>query len=136
MRCAFFSGFDEAGKELWDRGEGTFGIGGRGVVRGLWLRFFGTEAIRVEEAEVGVFLWGVASFPMAGAGEVALVFAVFDMGVLGVFLFAFPVVEVFPAYVIELASTCSVSYCFTGSFVDRGSAAKVVAVMEASAGCA
>ena len=113
-----------------------FGIGGRGVGGGLWLRFFGTQAIGVEEAEVGVFLRSVASFPVAGAGEVALVFAVFEVGVLGVFLFAFPVVEMFPAYVVELAGTCSVSFCFAGSFVNRGAAAEIVAVVEASAGCA
>ncbi len=99
------------------------------------MRFFVTEAIGVEEAEVGIFLGGVAGFPMASAGEVALVFAVFEVGVLGVFLFAFPVVEVFPAYVIELAGTCSVSLCFTGFFVDGGAAAEIVAVVEASAGC-
>ena len=50
-------------------------------------------------------------------------------------LFAFPVVEVFPAYVVELAGTCPVSLCFTGSFVDGGAAAEIVAVVEASAGC-
>lgn len=72
---------------------------------------------------------------MAGAGEVALVFTVFEIGVLGVFLFAFPVVEVFPAYVVEFAGACSVSFCFTGYFVDAGAAAEVVAVVEASAGC-
>ena len=99
------------------------------------MRFFGTEAIGVEEAEVGLILGGVASFPMAGAGEVALGFAVSEVGILGVFLFAFPAVEVFPAYIVELASTCSVSFCFTGSFVDGGAAAEVVAVVEASAGC-
>ena len=100
------------------------------------MRFFGTEAVGVKEAEVGVFLGGVASLPMAGAGEVALVLAVFEVGALGVFLFTFPVVEVFPAYVVEFAGTCSVSFCLTCSFVDRGSAAEVVAVVEASAGCA
>ena len=99
----------------------------------MW--FSGIEAIGVEEAEVGVFFGGMASFPVAGAGEVALVFAVFEVGVLGVFLFAFPVVEVFPTYVVELAGTCSVSFCFTGYSVDGGAAAKVVAVVEASAGC-
>ena len=99
------------------------------------MQILGTEAARVEEAEVGVFFGGVAGFPVAGAGEIALVFAVFEVGVLGVFLLAFPVVEVFPAYVVELAGTCSVSFCFTGYFVDGGAAAEVVAVVEASAGC-
>ena len=135
MRCTFFSGFDEASEEFWYGGECTFGNCGRGV-GGLWLRFFGTEAVGIEEAEVGVFFGRVASFPMAGAGEVALGFAVFEVGVLGGFLFAFPVVEVFPAYVVELAGTCSVSFCFTGSFVDGGAAAEIVAVVEASTGCA
>lgn len=100
------------------------------------MRFFGTQAIGVEEAEVGVFFGGVAGFPMAGAGEVALGFAMFEVRVLGVFFFAFPVVEVFPAYVIKLARTCSVSFCFTGYFVNGGAAAEIVAVVEASAGCA
>ena len=85
MRCAFFGGFNEAFEEFGDRGEATFGSGGRGVGEGLWLRFFGTEAFGVEEAEVGFFLGGVASFPMAGAGEVALGFAVFEVGILEVF---------------------------------------------------
>lgn len=99
------------------------------------MRFFGTEAIGVEEAEVGVLLRGVASFPMAGAGEVALVFAVFEVGILGVFLFAFPVIEVFPAYIVELAGTCSVPfYCFTSYFIDGGAATEMMAVVEASAG--
>ena len=100
------------------------------------MRFFGTEAVGIEEAEVGVFFGRVASFPMAGAGEVALGFAVFEVGILEVFLFAFPVVEVFPAYVVEFAGACSVSFCFTGSFVDSSAAAEIVAVVEASAGCA
>ena len=77
----------------------------------------------------------MASFPVAGAGEVALIFAVFEVGVLGVVIFAFPVVEVFPAYVVEFAGTCLVSFCLTGYFVDTGAAAKIVAVVEASAGC-
>lgn len=98
------------------------------------MRFFGIEAIGVEEAEVGVFFGGVASFPVAGAGEVALVFAMFEVGVLRVFLFAFPVIEVFPAYVVELAGTCSVPFCLTGYSVDGGAAAEVVAVVKASAG--
>ena len=99
------------------------------------MRFFGTEAIGVEEAEVDVFFGGVASFPVAGAGEVALVFAVFEVGGFEVPLSAFPVVEVFPAYVVELAGTRSVSFCFTGYFVDGGAAAEVVTVVKASAGC-
>ncbi len=99
------------------------------------MRLFRTEAIGVEEAEVDVFFGGVASFPMAGTGKVALIFAVFEVGVLRWFLFAFPVVEAFPAYVVELAGTSSVSFCFTGFFVDGGAAAEVVAVVEASAGC-
>ena len=74
-------------------------------------------------------------FPVAGAGEVALIFAVFEVGVLRVFLLAFPVVEVFPAYVVEFAGACSVAFCFAGYFVDGGAAAEVVAVVEASAGC-
>ena len=85
MRCAFFSGFDEAFEEFGDGGEGSFGRGGRGVGEGLWWRFFGAEAFGVEEAEISFFLGGVASFPMAGAGEVALGFAVFEVGVLEVF---------------------------------------------------
>lgn len=100
------------------------------------MRLFGNEAIRVEEAEVGLFFGGVTGFPVAGAGEVALVFAVFEIGVLGVLLLAFPVVEVFPAYVVEFAGTRSVSFCLTGYFVDGGAAAEVVAVVEASASCA
>ena len=99
------------------------------------MRLFGIEAFGVEKAEVGLFFGGVAGFPVAGAGEVALVFTVFEVGVLGVFLFAFPVVEAFPAYVVEFAGTCSVSFCFTGCSVDGGAAAEIVAVVETSAGC-
>ena len=85
MRCAFLSGFDEAFQEFGDGGEGAFGGEGRGVGEGLWLGFFGAEAFGVEEAEVGFFLGGVPSFPMAGAGKVALGFAVFEVGILEVF---------------------------------------------------
>ena len=71
---------------------------------------------------------------MAGAGEVALVFAVLEVGVLRVFLLAFPIVEVFPANVVEFAGACSVAFRFAGYFVDGGAAAEVVAVVETSAG--
>ena len=48
------------------------------------MKFFGTKAFGIEEAEVGFFLGGVAGLPMAGAGEVALGFAVFEVGILEV----------------------------------------------------
>lgn len=72
----------------------------------------------------------------ASAWEIALMLAIF-VGLVHwpmLSLVPLPITEVFPAKVVKLASTCSVSLHLPSDLVDSSSTAKEVTVMEASAG--
>ena len=125
MRGALFGGFDE-----------TIDVEAsllyRGLLLGCGLRF-STETFWVEELEVGVFLGSMSSFPVAGAWEIALVFAVLESGVLYPPLCSLPDSEIFPPYVVEFTGACSVLFCFLGDLVNCVAAAEVVAIVKTSA---